>query len=56
MINYCATAAIAFLLAWYLQYIQGYPPQEAGLISIAQPIVMAVFSPLTGGFRRRQYQ
>jgi EmrB/QacA subfamily drug resistance transporter len=48
MINYCATAAIAFLLALYLHYIQGYSPQEAGLILIAQPIVMAVFSPLTG--------
>jgi len=48
MINYSATAAIAFLLAWYLQFIQGYPPQEAGLILIAQPIVMAVFSPFTG--------
>jgi MFS family permease len=48
LINYCATAAIAFLLSMYLQYMQGFSPQTAGLILIAQPIVMALFSPLMG--------
>jgi EmrB/QacA subfamily drug resistance transporter len=48
LINYGATAAVAFLMSLYLQYIQGLTPQQAGLILIAQPIVQAVFSPLAG--------
>ncbi|AFC99766.1 Major Facilitator Superfamily [Methanocella conradii HZ254] len=48
LINYSATAAIAFLLSLYLHYIQGYDPQSAGLILVAQPIVQAIFSPLSG--------
>ncbi len=48
LINYCATAAIAFLLSLYLHYIQGFSPQTAGLILVAQPVVMMLFSPLTG--------
>ena len=48
LINYSATFAVAFLLSLYLQYIKGLPPQGAGVVLIAQPIVMAVFSPLAG--------
>ncbi|MDZ7263786.1 MAG: MFS transporter [candidate division KSB1 bacterium] len=48
LINYSATAAVAFLLSLYLQYLKGRRPQEAGLILVAQPIVMAIFSPLAG--------
>jgi MFS family permease len=48
LINYSATSAVAFLLSLYLQYIKGMSPQQAGLILIAQPIVMTVFSPLAG--------
>jgi EmrB/QacA subfamily drug resistance transporter len=48
LINYAATYALTFLLSLYLQYIKGIPPQYAGSILIAQPIVMAVFSPLAG--------
>jgi MFS family permease len=48
LINYAATFALTFLLSLYLQYIKGIPPQYAGSILIAQPIVMAVFSPLSG--------
>ena len=48
LINYSATFALTFLLSLYLQYIKGIPPQYAGSILIAQPIMMAVFSPLTG--------
>ncbi len=48
LINYCATFAVAFLLSLYLQYIKGLSPQGAGVVLIAQPIVMAVFSPLAG--------
>ncbi len=48
LINYSATFAVAFLLSLYLQYIKGMPPQIAGTVLVAQPIVMAVFSPLAG--------
>ncbi|MCJ7644356.1 MAG: MFS transporter [Candidatus Aminicenantes bacterium] len=48
LINYSATSAVAFLLSLYLQYIKGMSPQQAGLILIAQPVVMTVFSPLAG--------
>jgi len=48
LINYSATFAVAFLLSLYLQYIKGLSPQGAGVVLIAQPIVMAVFSPLAG--------
>jgi EmrB/QacA subfamily drug resistance transporter len=48
LINYSATYALTFLLSLYLQYIKDIPPQYAGSILIAQPIVMAFFSPLAG--------
>lgn len=48
LINYSATFAIIFLLSLYLQKIKGMSPYEAGTILIAQPVVMAVFSPVTG--------
>lgn len=48
LINYSATFAVAFLLSLYLQYIKGFSPQNAGSILVAQPVVMAIFSPLAG--------
>jgi EmrB/QacA subfamily drug resistance transporter len=48
LINYSATFAVSFLLSLYLQYIKGLSPQNAGLILIAQPAVMALFSPAAG--------
>lgn len=48
LINYCASAASGFLLSLYLQQIRGYSPQGAGFVLVAQPIVQAIFSPLTG--------
>lgn len=48
LINYSATAAVGFLLSLYLQYIKGFTPQGAGLILIAQPVLMAVLSPIAG--------
>ncbi len=50
LINYSATFAVAFLLSLYLQYIKGLTPQGAGGVLIAQPIVMAVFSPWPASF------
>jgi MFS family permease len=46
--NYSATSAVAFLMSLYLQYIKGLPPQKAGLVLVAQPIVMALTSPFAG--------
>jgi EmrB/QacA subfamily drug resistance transporter len=48
LINYSATFGITFLLSLFLQYIKAIPPQYAGSILIAQPIMMAIFSPLAG--------
>lgn len=48
LLNYSATFAITFLMSLYLQYIKGFSPQDAGLILVAQPIVMAAFSPFAG--------
>ena len=48
LINYSATFAVTFLMSLYLQYILNFPPQLAGLILMAQPIVQALFSPLAG--------
>jgi MFS family permease len=48
LINYSATSAVGFLLSLYLQHIKGLSPQEAGLILMAQPVAMAVLSPLAG--------
>ncbi len=48
LINYAATAAVAFLLSLYLQHVKGLSPQDAGLVLLAQPIMQAVFSPLAG--------
>ena len=38
LINYGATATVAFLLSLYLQYIKGLTPQQAGLVLVSQPI------------------
>ena len=48
LISYSATFAITFLLSLYLQYIKGLEPDQAGLIMLAQPAMMAIFSPFTG--------
>lgn len=48
LINYAATFAVTFLISLYLQYAKGMAPQEAGLLLITQPAVMALFSPFAG--------
>lgn len=48
LLNYSSTFASTFMLSLYLQYVKGFSPQQAGLILMAQPIVMAVFSPVIG--------
>lgn len=53
MIHYSATHALTFLISLYLQYIKGLSPQTAGMIIVAQPIMMATFSPLAGKWSDR---
>lgn len=48
LIHYSATAAVSLLLSLYLQYIKGMTPRAAGFILVAQPLLMALFSPLAG--------
>jgi Arabinose efflux permease len=48
MINYSATFALSFLMSIYLQTVLGFSSQHAGMIMLAQPLMMAIFSPLAG--------
>lgn len=48
LLNYSATFAVTFMMSLYLQYIKGMTPQAAGTILMAQPLVMALFSPIAG--------
>lgn len=48
LINYGATSAVTFLLSLYLQYVKGLDPKYAGIILIAQPLLMAFVSPIAG--------
>jgi EmrB/QacA subfamily drug resistance transporter len=52
-INYSATFAATFLLSLYLQSVRGYDSQVAGLILLAQPVMMAVLSPVAGSISDR---
>ena len=53
LINYSATAAVGFLLSLYLQYINGFTPEHAGLILITQPVIMVICSPIAGNLSDR---
>ena len=48
LINYSATFGVGFILSLYLQYVQGLSAQEAGLILIAQPLLMIFVALLSG--------
>lgn len=48
LLNYSATFVITFLLSLYLQYIKGFEPSTAGLVLVAQPLTMALLSPVAG--------
>ncbi len=48
LIHYGATFGVTFLMSLLLQYIKNLSPQQAGLVLIAQPVMMALFSPFAG--------
>ncbi|PID43264.1 MAG: MFS transporter [Proteobacteria bacterium] len=53
LIHYSATFALMFLLSLLLQYILGFEPAAAGMVLMAQPVMMALFSPLAGRYSDR---
>lgn len=48
LFNYCATYALGYLVSIYLQVVNGFSSQTAGIILIAQPLFMALLSPEMG--------
>ncbi len=48
LIHYSATSATGFFISLYLQYVHGLDARSAGLIMIAQPVAMALLSPVAG--------
>jgi EmrB/QacA subfamily drug resistance transporter len=48
LIHYAATFGVTFLMSLALQYIKNLSPNQTGLVLMAQPVIMAVFSPLAG--------
>ncbi len=53
LINYATTFAVTFILSLYLQYIKGLTPKEAGLLLIAQPVMMALVASFAGRWSDR---
>jgi len=47
-INYAATFAVSFVLSLYLQYAKHLTPREAGMLLMAQPVLMALVSIFSG--------
>ncbi len=54
LINYAATFAITFMLSLYLQYAKGLTAREAGLILVAQPVMMAIAASFSGRLSDRK--
>ena len=54
LINYSSTYAISFMLSIYLQYVRGLSPQNAGLILVAQPIIMTFVTIKAGSLSDRR--
>jgi EmrB/QacA subfamily drug resistance transporter len=48
LINYAATFSMSFMLSLYLQYVKGMQAREAGLVLVAQPIIMAMVASFSG--------
>lgn len=48
MFNYAATFGITFFMSLYLQFVQGFGPQQAGAVLIISPVVQTILSPACG--------
>jgi len=53
LINYICVQTLAFLTPFYLIQGRGYTTEEAGLILVAQPVVMAIAAPISGALSDR---
>lgn len=53
LIQYAATFALGFLVSLHLQVGRGMEAQAAGWVLLAQPAVMALFSPIAGALSDR---
>jgi MFS family permease len=47
-VSYSAVMAVTYLMSLYLQYNRGFSAQTTGFILVAQPLLQAVFSPISG--------
>ncbi len=47
-INYAASFGLTFFFSLYLQVVKGMSAQATGFVLIAQPVIQAVLSPLSG--------
>ena len=48
LLNYSSVFGVAFIMSLYLQLIPGFGAEQAGFILLAQPVMMAGFSPVGG--------
>ncbi len=48
LLNYTAISGVTFMISIYLQDIQGFQPESAGLFLIAMSVAMALLSPISG--------
>ena len=51
--SYASTFGVTFFMSLYLQYAKGYPPHEAGLVLLLQPLLQVLVTPLAGFFSDR---
>lgn len=54
LINYAATFAITFVMSLYLQNVKGLQPRDAGMVLIAQPVMMAIVASFSGRLSDRK--
>jgi MFS family permease len=54
LLQYSATFALGYIMSIYLQVVKGFPADIAGLILIAQPLMMAIISPIVGRLSDRR--
>jgi EmrB/QacA subfamily drug resistance transporter len=48
LLNYSSVFGVSFVLSLYLQIISGFDAEQAGMIMLVQPVLMAALSPLGG--------
>ena len=54
LLQYAATFALGYVMSIYLQVVKGFPADISGLILVAQPVTMAIISPIVGKLSDRK--